>query len=141
MLATGPLLSPWIVFPIAAIVMFAIALHVEALRRAAMPPSRKRLRLANAWIMLAAAPLIAFGFGAAGASGIGGAWGFVLAWTAVFILMGAVLALAVLDMLNTLRLARRQRRDLAEHMRRVRGSLSDPGPAPPSNDEPNAPHP
>jgi len=135
--ATGPLLSPWIVFPIAVTVLIGLAAHIEALRRSSMPRSRRRIRLVNAWVMLVAAALIAFGFGAAGPSGVGGRTGFVVVWSLVFALMGVVLAMACLDMLNTLRLARRQRRELTERMDGVRRSLADRGPTP--HDEPR-PH-
>jgi peptidoglycan/LPS O-acetylase OafA/YrhL len=130
-LAQGPLLSPWIVFPVAAAAMAIIGVHAEALRRADMPPSRRRILRFNAWVMLLSVPLIAFGFGAAGPNGIGGGSGFIVVWSAVFMLVGVVLMLACVDMLNTLRLARRRRREWQEQVRRV---LAEHGPAP--NDEP-----
>lgn len=129
-LTQGPMLSPWIVFPAAAAAMIGLARHVETLRRAAMPPSRRRIRLVNAWVMLLSVPLMAFGFGAAGPSGVGGGSGFVVVWAAVFVLTGVVLLLACLDMLNTLRLARRQRREWLAQIERVRRALAERGPAP-----------
>ncbi|MCC6428193.1 MAG: hypothetical protein IT435_15395 [Phycisphaerales bacterium] len=98
---TSPLLPTWLVIPFGAITLIALALHMRALRQSQMPPSRKRIRTVNGWLMLAAIPLLCYAFGFAIPSQ---ARQFVLVWAASVGLVGIIVMLAVLDILNNLRL-------------------------------------
>jgi hypothetical protein len=108
----GPSLIPaWICLPIAAAMMICLALHARATVQSSHPASRKRIRTANAWIMLINTPLLATGFSLISPSSAPRAW--LLVWIAAMLLLAFSVALAVLDMLNTIRLGRRAARELA----------------------------
>jgi len=99
------------VLPVSIGVLLLIAGHLTAMQRAEMPRSRRRIRTINGVVMLFATPLIAYAFGIAHE---GNAGTFVAAWSGVTVLMGVILVMAVIDMLNNLRLHR-------ERLRRIRG--------------------
>lgn len=109
---TGPVVSPWIVFPLAMVALVVVAAHVLALRELApgeMPESRRQIRLATGWVMMLAVPVLAFGFGAASP---GDKELFRSVWLAGVGLLGAVILLAMIDALNSVRLAFARRREL-----------------------------
>lgn len=109
-MSPSPILNPWLVAPLAAVAMLAVAAHLVVTERRPGPESRRRIRMANAWVWLIAIPLIA-----AGASLIAPRAQprlFTLAWMAVVGLVFVSVCLAFADIANTLRLAARARRSL-----------------------------
>ncbi|MCA9303598.1 MAG: hypothetical protein KC996_05710 [Phycisphaerales bacterium] len=114
-----PIASPWIVFPIAVILLIAVAGHMIALRElpdGKMPESRRRIRIATGWVIMFTIPLSAYGFGVASTAEPNV---FVLVWTTVVLLIGSVLVLAVIDMLNSARLNRTERDELSRELGRI----------------------
>lgn len=114
-----PIASPWIVFPIAMILLIAVAGHMIALRElphGKMPESRRRIRIATGWVVMLTIPLSAYGFGIASTAN---PQVFVLVWTTVVLLIGGVLVLAVLDMLNSARINRAERDQLSMDLQRM----------------------
>lgn len=116
--SAGPLAPAWVVLPLAAVALLATAAHIIALReapRGALPESRRRIRIATGWVIIIAIPLTAYAFGIATPARAGN---YLLVWMAVVALLGAIVMLAVLDALNTLRLhriaARRLRREFRD---------------------------
>lgn len=110
------ILPAWLVFPIGGALMVVLAGHLIALRKAEMPESRRRIRTANSWVMLAIAPLVAvlFGYASPLTPKL-----FVLSSSAVISLVGAMVLLAIADMMNNARLARVERRQLDREIARV----------------------
>jgi len=112
----GPvILSPWFVLPVAAVMMLAVAAHITVTEKSAQPRSRRRIRIANGWVMLVGVPLIAAGFSIISPEVNRRA--FVLVWLMVMGLVLISLGLAGLDILNTMRLTLRDRRRLREGLR------------------------
>jgi hypothetical protein len=103
-LASSTVLSPWIVIPMAVITMLIVAAAITSTARHTTPASRRRIRLANGWVMLLIVPLAASGFGLIDSSTQPRL--FVKSWILVIGLLCISVALAVLDMINTARLAR-----------------------------------
>ncbi len=121
MLASGPLLSPWVVYPMSAVTMLAVALHAVSLTDAHMPESRRRIRRVNAMLMLVCIPLLGYGFG-----GVGGhdPREFVLVWSASVLLLAVIVAVAMVDILNTARLHHREARELRRRILQARARLA-----------------
>ena len=111
----GAILPAWGVLPIAALLMLIVAAHMEATRIATRPESRRRIRLANGWVMLVTIPLLASGFSLLDPEVERRA--FVLVWLGVVWLLVLSLLLAVIDVANTIRIARRERRELTDRFR------------------------
>lgn len=105
-----PFAPTWLVMPLALVVMLLLIVHVRLLRREAMPASRKRIRMANGVLMMVGTPLIAYAMGVVTPAQ---ARLFPFAWVAVAGVVVVVLFLAVMDMLNTWRLASRERRAIS----------------------------
>lgn len=105
----------WAVIPMAALTLLAVAAHARALAQEDVPPSRRRIRSANALVMLVAIPIGAYAIGVAEPAADQRA--FVLAWTLLAGLLVVVTGLAVLDMLNTYRLYRRGKREMLRKLR------------------------
>ncbi|MGH7244391.1 MAG: hypothetical protein ACREJD_13345 [Phycisphaerales bacterium] len=82
-----------------------------------MPASRRRIRTLNGWIMLFLVPLGAAAFGVVSPTN---PRLFVLIWTIVVSMLILLIGLAVLDMVNTTRLHRREKDRLTEEIRRSR---------------------
>jgi hypothetical protein len=114
-MTTFPVISPFIALPLAFVLMVVVALHARATRRSAEPASRKRVRLANASLMMLTLPLIAVGFSLLNPRTHRQEW--LLVWLAAIALLGMNVLLAVIDAANTLRLLRAARR-------RIRASLT-----------------
>jgi hypothetical protein len=105
------ILQVWFVAPMAAVTMLVLATHLTLLRKAPMPESRRRIRIANGVLMLFATPLIAYVFGVATPATPSA---FVVAWTSVAVMLLMMLMLAMLDMLNTARLHRAELRRIRQ---------------------------
>lgn len=131
MILLGAILSPWIALPLAAIGLVLIAWHSTGLDGREMPPSRRRIRQANAWVMMLGTPLFAIGVSIVSEDRSPRA--FVLVWVVIAMLLLLCVLLAVIDALNTWRLASHERRHLAavhrgmESIGRRSGSRSGAG--------------
>lgn len=119
---TGPIAPTWFVLPLALVALVLQAGYLMAIREAKpeqMPPSRKRIRVATGWLSMFAIPLAAYGFGIASPSDPGT---FTIVWMLVIGLIAAIVMLAVLDSVNTVRLHRRDghklHKELREHLKR-----------------------
>jgi heme exporter protein D len=123
-----PIASPWIVFPIAAILLIAVAGHLIALREVPagkIPESRRRIRIATGWVIMFTIPLSAYGFGIANTSEPNI---FAFVWTAVVLLVGCILLLAMIDMLNSARINRGEQDELNRELGRIlRGEPEEHG--------------
>ena len=118
-MSAGPVVTPWIVFPLAAVTLLIVAAHILALRESApgrMPESRRRIRVLTGWVTLATVPMLACGFGFVPPSD---ASLFATLWIANIVMLATIIALALLDACNTVRLARRANKDIRRQMRRA----------------------
>lgn len=114
----------WLAFTICALAMFVIIVHLLALNAAHIHPSRKRIRLSNGLLMLAAAPAVAYAVGVASTDD---KRTFVIAWLVVMCLMVMIIGVALVDMLNTARLTRLERRGLRRELDDTRAELARMG--------------
>lgn len=126
---TGPIAPTWFVLPLALVALVLQAGYLMAIREAKpeqMPPSRKRIRVATGWLSMFAIPLAAYGFGIASPSDPGT---FTIVWMLVIGLIAAIVMLAVLDSVNTVRLSRkdgdRLRRELRERLKQDLDTLRE----------------
>ena len=125
----GTILSPWLVLPVAAVMMLVVAAHIGVTEQRTTPPSRRRIRIANGWVMLLAIPLLAIGFGVVAT---GNHRVFAMVWMAAIALVSFSVMLAFADMVNTLRIVRAERRRcareaarrLADELRRARSTAA-----------------
>ncbi|MBC7773486.1 MAG: hypothetical protein H7210_13395 [Pyrinomonadaceae bacterium] len=120
-LASNPILPPWVVLPMAVVTMLVISWHVLAIQRATMPASRKRIRTANGLLMLLVTALLAYALSIMNAAVPRGAAVddvrlFVLVWALIMGLLPMVIGLAMLDALNNIRLHRVTRRKLKQQL-------------------------
>lgn len=111
MIVLGAVVSPWVALPLAAIALVLIAWHSTGLDGDTMPASRRRIRQANAWVMMLGVPLFAIGVSIVNENRSPRA--FVLVWLVTSMLLILCVLLAVIDALNTWRLASHERRHLA----------------------------
>lgn len=119
-MSPGPVLSPWLVLPLAGLAMLLLASHVTATEQIE-PLSRRRIRLANGWVMLVATPLIAAGFSLI--APLSQSRAFAMVWLAVIGLLSISVLLALADIVNTIRLGRRAHRELREAASRLKAEL------------------
>ncbi len=107
---TGVVLSPWLVIPVVGVLMLMVAGHIGVLVESQAPASRRRIRIANGWVMLMELPMLGAGFGFVDSNTSPRL--FALVWVAAIALLGISIGLAILDVANTLRLNLRTRRRL-----------------------------
>lgn len=113
----GPIAPTWIVLPLAMIALILQAGYLLALRElppGQIPASRKRIRTATGWLSMIAIPLTAYGFGIATPAD---PTTFAIVWMVVIGLIAAILMLALLDALNTMRLHRKAKHRLHSEYR------------------------
>lgn len=115
-----PILSAWVVMPMAAVTLLLLAGHLTAMQAVQMPRSRRRIRTINGLLMMVVTPLIAYVFCIATTDE---PKVFVLGWTAVVWMLAAIIFVAVLDALNTMRLARGERAALRRRIVEIRREL------------------
>lgn len=113
----APLLPAWVVLPVATAMLIVVAVHLMLLLRSEMPASRRRIRTLNGWIMLFLVPVAAAAFGIVTPAN---PTQFVSIWLIVIAMLVLLIGLAMLDMLNTSRLSRREQNELADPFRRSR---------------------
>lgn len=97
----------WVSGPMAMLMLVAVAAHLLAMRDADMPESRRRIRTANGWLILITVPVLAVAFSVVPPTN---ARQFALIWAVAIAMLTLVIAMALVDMANNLRLARIQRR-------------------------------
>lgn len=103
----------WVSGPMAMVTLVVVAAHLIALRTADMPESRRRIRTANGWLMMVAAPVLVVAFSVVQT---GSPRPFALVWGVAIMLLCLVLAMAFLDVANNLRLTRIQQRTMRRSM-------------------------
>ena len=113
-----PLVPWWIAMPFGAVVLLLLARYLLGLGAAEMDERRRRVRTANTILMMLVTPRVAYGVGVAPPAR---ARASVCVWVLICSLLFMVILLAVLDMLNSLRLHR-------VHMRNLRRSMREGGP-------------
>lgn len=120
----GALVPMWIGLPVAGFMMLLVAAHALALAETDHPASRKRIRQANAVLILLTIPLLTTGVCVLSPQQHPREWALV--WMGVFALIALVVGLALADVLNTLRLLRSARAKLRAELlaRHVGGSHS-----------------
>lgn len=111
---THGIIPAWIVLPTACVLLIAVSAHALSMRSDEMPESRRRIRMVNAVLMLVAVPLTSYALCLLNPKDA--RW-FVLTWAAVIGLIGIVIFVALMDMLNTARLASLARRGLRAELR------------------------
>jgi hypothetical protein len=87
--------------------LLLVAFHAASTWRSDQPHSRRRIRLANACVMMLTLPLLMAGFSLIDHRAEPRLW--TLVWLAAMALLTVNIALAMLDVANTLRLVRRAR--------------------------------
>lgn len=108
----GPTMPAWLSLGLAAVLMIAVAVHADRTLRGPGDPVRRRIRLANAALMLLTLPLLATGFSLVNPAVHPRAWAAI--WVVALGLLVLNIVLAIADVINTLRMLRRARRALRE---------------------------
>jgi hypothetical protein len=123
-----PIAPIWLVLPLALIALIVQAGYLLALKelpKGFMPASRQRIRTASSWMSMFAIPLSAYGFGVAT---MDDPRLFTIVWMVVIGLISAILLLAGLDAVNTMRLHRKAKQGLdAEFRQSLRLTKTDDG--------------
>jgi hypothetical protein len=106
------------VLPLAVLTLLLVSSHVRAMHAAThMPPSRRRIRVINAGLMLVTVPVLAYAFGIATPAR---SQAFALAWSAAALLLTLILAVAMADVINTWRLHGEERTRLNAQIKGLR---------------------
>ena len=117
----------FVTIPLAGLAMVVIAAHMVVLERSGERGVRRRIRIANGWVMLINAPLIAAGFSLVEPGARPRM--FLIVWTTIIGLVAITLLLAAADILNTAAKSRRSLRELREARRemfeRTRADLAE----------------
>lgn len=119
-----PIAPAWAVALIAVPTLLLLAGHVLAVRKAVMPASRKRIRLFNGVLMMVTLTLAALAMGAVAPSQTRA---FVIVWMLAMGGLVMVLAIAVLDAVNTVRLSVAHRRHMREALAQARAESGGSG--------------
>ena len=118
--ATGPALPLWAVLPPCAGLMLVLAAYVMALREAEVPESRRRIRTLGSVTMMLTLPLIVYVFAiATPANGRT----FLLTWAMLVGLLGVLVFLALLDVLNNVRIGSGTRREFRQELRSLESDV------------------
>lgn len=118
-LAAAPVAPAWVVFPIGGFTLVVVIWHLYTILRSdpdTTHPTRRRIRLANAAVMLVLVPLIAYAFGVATTDS---PRLFAIAWLAVMGLLALMVLLAMMDSANTARMHVADRTALRSQFRRA----------------------
>lgn len=110
MTSSASIIPPWITAPAGFVMLILVLHHAARTWHSAEPLSRRRIRLANAAVMSLTLPLLTIGFSFLDHRAQPRAW--TLVWLCAMTLLAVNIALAVLDVANTLRMVRRARRAL-----------------------------
>lgn len=112
----------WLALSVGAVTLLVIAGHVLAVNLSAMPARRRRIRLTAGILMMLVTPLLAYGLGIATPSR---PRMYVLVWVLVAALLFMIILLALLDVMNTLRMHREQLRALRERIALARADAAE----------------
>lgn len=132
----APLVTPWVVVPLAVAVLLLLGAHVHLTARICVPESRRRIRMVNGVLMMMIVPVAAYALAIVPPAS---QRPFVLAWMLVAGLLCIVLALAIVDALNTMRLHAHDKRELRTLMRQAFPVAVQPPPSPAESLAPPAP--
>lgn len=119
LLAAAPVAPRWLVLPLGGFTLVVVIWHLYTILRAdpaSIHPARRRIRLANATVMLVLVPLIAYAFGVVT---IDSPRLFAIAWLAVMGLLAVMVLLALMDSANTARMHVADRIELRREFRRT----------------------
>src|SRR5262245_44576124 len=98
------ILPAWLVLPMGALALIAIAGHFLWLRSATdMDAQRRRIRMTNAVLMMIVVPFVVYGFAIATPSK---ARAYVYVWVISAALLMMIIMVALIDLLNSWRLHR-----------------------------------
>lgn len=124
---TGDVLLPWFVtIPSGALIVAFLASHLAALARVeGMDVTRQRIRQANGIVMLALVPLMTAGLSLVDPTRQPAVW--VVIWTIAIFLVLVMIAMAMLDALNTVRIARERRAELRDWLLTRRARADEQG--------------
>lgn len=126
-LASQPVAPPWAVFPLAGFTLVVVLWHLYSILRtepASLHPTRRRIRIANASVMLTLVPLIAYAFGVVTTDS---PRLYAIAWLAVMGLLAIMVLLAMMDSANTARIHLADRSALRTQMRQtLKDALREP---------------
>lgn len=95
----APFIPAYVTLPIAAMSMLAVAAHLLIVERHTTNFVRRRIRLANGWVMLISIPLIAAGFSFIDPDTKPRM--FAIVWITIVGLVSLSIVLAMADILNT----------------------------------------
>ena len=112
-------LSAWITGPICAVLFACVLVHLSYLAPRVQPASRRRIRTASGAVLLIVLPLVCVGFSVLAPARQPTAW--ALTWIAASTLTGLAAFLALLDIVNTMRLHRNTTKRLNLDMGALRG--------------------
>jgi hypothetical protein len=108
---TGTLIPAWIGVTVGVLMMLIVAGHAMSLRGSGIPASRRRIRQANAGLIVVLIPLLTAGTSLVSPTRQPLVW--MQVWIAAMLLLTAVIGFALLDMVNTARLNRGRKERLA----------------------------
>lgn len=107
----------WVIVVVALGALFVISVHILLLAHADTHPSRKRIRIANGFLMMVGVVALAYAIGMASPSN---PRQFTLAWTFVMAMMAMIVGVSCIDALNSLRLHALERREVRRELDRAR---------------------
>lgn len=116
-MTTANFIPGLLTLPIAALAMVLVAAHLLIIERRAGNYIRRRIRMANGWIMLISIPLIAAGFSFIDPNARPRM--FVIVWMTIFGLVAISIMLAFADIINTGAIARRTLFELRQSRRNI----------------------
>lgn len=119
--AAGPALPLWAVLPPCLILMLVLAGYVQALKEADVPESRRRIRTAGCVVMMMTQPLIVYVFAVVTSSS---PRKFMLTWAMLIGLLCMLVFLALVDVINNLRLHSKMKNDLHAEMASIKADVS-----------------
>lgn len=106
----GPIAPAWAIIPVGFVALVVIALHVLQVMRSDMPPSRRRIRVANGLLMMFTTPLSAFALSIVNPATQQKL--FAMSWILTIALVTLIFGLAWFDILNNLRIYRAEQREI-----------------------------
>jgi uncharacterized protein involved in response to NO len=133
----GPMAPRWAVITVSFLALLVIAIHILSLARTITHPSRKRIRIANGFLMMVGVVALAYAVGVASPDK---PRQFTLAWTSVMSMMVLIVGMACLDALNNVRLNALERKAVRRELDLARlevlgvtssGPRNEPPPSPP----------
>ena len=113
----SPFVPTWLGVTVGAVAMLIVAAHAMSLRSPSIPASRRRIRQANAGLIVVLVPLLVAGTSLLTPKQNPALWMQVL--IAAMLLLPVVIGFALLDIINTARLNRHRKAALAAERDRL----------------------